>query len=125
MSVFARVFVAIVVAGSVGLAAETLAQMQPPAGQRPPPSGVERPATGEREVEGQVRSIDSATREVTLTDGTKLMIPAGAQLPPDVKEGVIIIARYKEEAGEKVLTGIGVQPSASPGTAPPAGSPRR
>ncbi len=126
MSVLVRVFVAIVVAGLVSLAAETLAQMQsPPAAQRPSTPGVENPATGEKEVEGQIRSIDPATREVTLTDGTKLMIPAGAMLPPDVKEGATIVARYTEEAGTKVLTGIGVQPSASPRTAPPAGSPKR
>jgi hypothetical protein len=86
---------------------------------------VERPAAAEQEVEGQIRSIDRASREVTLTDGTKLMIPAGAQLPPSVKEGATIIARYKEEAGTKVLTGIGVQPAASPRTAPPAGPPAR
>lgn len=125
MSVFARVVVAVVVAGSVSLAAETLAQMQPPAGQRSPTPGAERPATEEREVEGQIRSIDPATRELTLTDGTRLVIPEGAQLPPDVKEGATIIARYQEEGGAKVLTGIGVQPSASPRTAPPGGSPRR
>ncbi len=108
-----KVLVAIVVAGSLSLAAETLAQTQPP------------PATEEREVEGQIRSIDPATREVILMDGTRLVIPEGAQLPPDVREGATIIARYQEEAGAKVLTGIGVQPSASPRTAPPGGSPRR
>jgi len=126
MSAFARVFVAIVVAGSVSLAAETLAQMQPPpAGQRPPTPEVERPAAAEQELEGQIANINPATREVTLTDGTKLLIPTGAQLPPDVKVGATIIARYTEAAGAKVLTGIGVQPSASPRTAPPPGSPQR
>jgi hypothetical protein len=126
MSALARVFIAIMVAGSVSLAAEAQAQRQPPpAGQRPPTPGIERPATAEQEIEGQIQSIDPATREVVLTDGTKLMIPAGAKLPPGVKEGATIIARYIEDAGTKVLTGIGVQPSASPRTAPPTGSPKR
>jgi hypothetical protein len=127
MSVFARIFVvAVVVAGSVSLAAHTLAQMQPPpAGPRPPTPGQERPAAAEQEIEGEIRSIDPATRKVTLTDSTVLMIPAGAQLPPSMKAGATIIARYKEEAGTKVPTGIGVQPSASPRTAPPAGSPKQ
>lgn len=61
---------------------------------------------------------------MTLADGTKLMIPAGARLSPDVKEGATVVASYKQEAGKKVLTEIEVQPSASPRTAPPAGSPK-
>jgi hypothetical protein len=62
---------------------------------------------------------------VTLADGTKLVIPAGAKLSPDVKAGANVVASYKEEAGKKVLTGIEVQPSASPRTARPAGSPKQ
>jgi Cu/Ag efflux protein CusF len=120
MSGFSRVLIAIVVAGSVGLAAATAAQTQ-----TPPTPGAEKPATGEQKVEGQIKSIDPSTKEVTLADGTKLVIPAGAKISPDVKAGANVVASYKEEAGKKVLTRIELQPSASPPTAPPAGSPKR
>jgi hypothetical protein len=53
------------------------------------------------------------------------VIPAGAKISPDVKAGANVVASYKEEAGKKVLTGIEVQPSASPRTARPAGSPKQ
>jgi hypothetical protein len=123
MNAFTRALVAIVVAGSVGLAAETAAQTQAPsAGQKPPTPGAEKPAAGEQKVEGQIKSVDR--KEVTLANGTKLTIPEGAKLSPDVKAGATVVARYNEEAGKKVLTGIEVQPSASPRTAPPAGSPK-
>jgi Cu/Ag efflux protein CusF len=126
MSVFSRAVVAIVVAGSVGLAAETAAQTQPPAGPRPPIPGAEKPATGEQKLQGQIKSIDPPKKEVTFADGTKFTIPEGAKLSPDVKEGATVVASYKEEAGKKVLTRIEVQPpSASPRTAPPAGPPQR
>jgi hypothetical protein len=124
MSVFPRVLAIIIAASSVILAVEAMAQVQPPpAGQKPRTPGAATPAPREREVEGQIKSVDR--REVTLTDGTRFVIPPGAMLPPDVKEGSIIVARYMEEAGEKVLTGIGVQPSAAPRAAPPASSPPR
>ena len=122
---FSRVLIAIAVAGAVGLAVETAAQTPPPpARQKPSTPGAEKPARGEQKVEGQIKSIDPSKKEVTLADGTKLMIPAGAKLSPDVKEGATVVASYKEEAGKKVVTEIEVQPSASPRTAPPAGSPK-
>lgn len=118
MSVFSTVLVAIVIAVSVGLAAETVAQTQ-----RPP--GAEKPATGEQKVEGRVQSIDPSKKEMTLADGTKFTIAAGTKLPPNVKAGATVTASYKEEAGKKVLTAVEVQPSASPPTTPPAGAPKR
>jgi hypothetical protein len=125
MSVFSTVLVAIVVAVSVGLAVETVAQTQrPPGAEKPATPGAEKPATGEQKVEGQVKSIDPAKKEMTLADGTKFTIPEGIKLPPNVKAGTTVTASYKEEAGKKVLTEIEVQPAASPRTAPP-GAPKR
>lgn len=118
MSIFATVLVSIVVAVSVGLAGETVAQTQ-----RPP--GAEKPATGEQKVEGQIKSIDASKKEMTLADGTKFTIPKGTTLPRGVKAGATVTASYKEEAGKKVLTSVEVQPAASPRTTPPAGAPKR
>src|SRR5215510_10867525 len=119
MRVF-NLFIAVVVAISVIFVAEAIAQMQapPPAGQKPSAPGVEKPAAGdEKTIQGQVRSIDSSEREITLVNGTKLVVPEGASIRPGVlKEGTTVIASYREENGKNVLTALAVaqDPSASP-----------
>jgi hypothetical protein len=125
MSVFSTMLVTIVIAASVGLAAETVAQTQrPPGVEKPSTPGAEKPAAGEQKVEGRVQSIDPSKKEMTLADGTKFMIPAGTKLSPEVKRGVTVTASYREEDGKKVLTAVEVQPAASPRTTPPAGAPK-
>lgn len=134
-----KTLIAILVMASLTLGAEAMAQTQapPPAGQRVAPPGSDAPARGEEKmVEGQVKSVDPSGTEVTLTDGTKLVTPSGAIIRPGaLTEGTTVIARYTEENGEKVLTGLAVkEPSASPPTeprspgapsTPPAGAPKR
>ena len=81
--------------------------------------------TDERVVEGQVQSIDVSGTAITLTDGTKLLTPAGATLRPGaLMEGMMVVASYREENGDKVLTGLAVKDR---GRAPatPGDSPRR
>ena len=73
------------------------------------PQGSPQMAAGAQQVQGKVAALDSAKRTLTLEDGTQLTIPAGAQLPPDVKEGSIIRASFEERSGQKVLTGVAVQ----------------
>src|SRR5207245_9254196 len=61
--------------------------------------------TDERVVEGQVQSIDVSGPAITLTDGNKLPTPAGTALPPGARmEGMMVVASYREENGDKVLT---------------------
>ena len=81
--------------------------------------------TDEKVVEGQVQSIDVSGTAITLTDGTKLLTPAGATLRPGaLMEGMMVVASYREENGDKVLTGLAVKDR---GRAPatPGDSPRR
>src|SRR5215510_14669127 len=123
-----KMLLAILVTASVTLVAEATAQMQPPppAGQRPPPTGAERaPAGDEKTVEGQIRSVDPTGTAITLTDGTRLMVPPGATLRPGlVTPGATVAATYREENGSKVLTALVVTaPSASPPTEPRSGAP--
>ena len=75
------------------------------------PQGAQQPGqmAGAQQVEGKVAALDPSGKMLTLEDGTQLMIPAGAQLPPDVKEGSIIRASFEERSGQKVLTGVAVQ----------------
>jgi hypothetical protein len=131
--------VVILMTVSMTFVAEAMAQMQArqPAGQRPPPTDAATPREGEKTIEGQVRSINPALTEITLTDGTRLVAPPGSTIRPGVlSEGATVIASYMEENGKKVLTGLEMkEPSASPptgprspsgpSTAPPSGSPKR
>jgi hypothetical protein len=103
----------VAIAASVTLAAESEAQTQVP-----PRSGEQTPAQrAEKTVEGQVGSVDSSRTAITLTDGTKLVTPPGATIRPGALiEGMIVIASYREENGEKVLTEITVKDRKPSGT---------
>jgi hypothetical protein len=101
MKTFAM-FVAIL--ASATFVAEAVAQtpVPPPAGQSSRPLG--------NAVEGRIESVDSSRTEITLTDGTKLVMPSGSVLRPGVvTEGMIVVASYREENGAKVLTGLAVK----------------
>ena len=83
----------------------------PPAGQSSPPPGETTPApSDENAVEGRIESVDPSRTQITLSDGTKLVTPAGAVLKPGVvTEGMLVVASYREENGAKVLTGLTVK----------------
>lgn len=54
---------------------------------------------------GQVQSVDETGTAITLTDGTKLLTPSGSVLRPGALEkGTKVIAMYREENGDKILT---------------------
>ena len=115
-----QMLVAATVLASVVVVAEAAAQTHaPPVGQ-----------DNEKIVQGQVGSIDPTGTGITLTDGTRLLTPPGRSLRPGaLTEGMSVIASYREENGEKVMTELAVEePSASPATpptAPPRDSPPR
>lgn len=92
---------AIVAAVPIGWAVQVQAQGAP--------QGSPQMAAGAQQVQGKVTALDAAKRTLTLEDGTQLTIPAGAQLPPDVKEGAMVKASFEERSGQKVLTGLEVQ----------------
>jgi hypothetical protein len=74
---------------------------------------------------GEVQSLDESGTELTLTDGTKLLTPAGSMIRPGALEGgMIVVAMYREqENGNKILTRLSLRPS-QPVPATP-GSPTR
>ena len=125
MGVFKNVPVLIVVAAVANFSVpDVLAQTPstpPPTSQSPPPSGGKGPMLGaEQRVEGQVKSVNASGTEITLTDGTTLVTPAGAAIRPGIlTEGSIVVASYREENGNKVLTELALkEPAASPSTTP-------
>ena len=56
------------------------------------------------EIEGTVRSVDTAARLVQLEDGTQLWAQDGLTL--DVVEGARIKASYEERDGKNVMTSL-------------------
>lgn len=113
------ILVAILASATFVAEARAQTQVPPPAGQSSPPLDERTPARGaEKTVEGQVGSVDPSRTEITLTDGTRLVTPPGVVLRPGIlTEGMIVVASYTEENGEKVMTGIAVKdkgPSGSP-----------
>jgi hypothetical protein len=54
---------------------------------------------------GQVQSVDETGTKITLTDGTKLLTPPGSVIRPGVlQEGTVVVAMYREENGDKIVT---------------------
>ena len=79
----------------------------------------------EKMLVGQVQSVDETGTAITLTDGTKLLTPPGSVLRPGALEkGAMVIAMYREENGDKILTRLSLaQSESAPST--PSHSPRR
>jgi hypothetical protein len=89
------------------------AVVAPAAAAPAPPDGQQLPndlgqvQPQEKILQGEVQSIDESGTEITLTDGTTLVTPPGATLRPGaLEQGTIVIATYREENGNNVLTGL-------------------
>jgi hypothetical protein len=75
----------------------------------------------ERMLIGEVQNVDESGIEITLTDGTTLLLT-----PPDsmirsgaFERGMLVVAVYLEQDGNKILTRLSLRPSTSVST--PAG----
>jgi hypothetical protein len=74
---------------------------------------------------GQVQSVDETGTAITLTDGTKLLTPPGSAIRPGaLQEGTMVVAMYREENGDKILTKLSLTQSA-PAPSTPSESPKR
>ena len=108
-------------ASAIGLTvvtAESTAQTQTPqpGGPTGPSPRAQSSTPGqEKVIRGQVKSIDPSMAAITLVDGTTLVAPSGELIQPGL-EGATVLARYREDAGVKVLIQLAVapEPSASP-----------
>jgi hypothetical protein len=94
----------------VGWAGVVSAQQQQPYG--PAPAGQAPsapPGTPEKVMQGTVKAVDQAKKQVTLDDGTVLSIPATVQVSwADLKPGKTVAVSYTEggEAGQKAVKKI-------------------
>jgi hypothetical protein len=72
----------------------------PPAGQTP----AAPPAIAEKMMEGKVKAVDEAKKQVTLEDGTVFTVPAMVQVSwAELKPGKTVAVSYTEagEAGQQ------------------------
>lgn len=107
------VLLTLALVASAGVLSQVMAQM-PSAGGKAPA------AAGEQSVTGEIQSINPSGKELTLKDGTKLVLKDDAKMQ-GLKEGATVTAKYKVESGQNVVTSIDVQaPAASPPTTTPA-----
>ena len=83
-------------------------------------------AQGEKKMMvGRVQSVDETGTEITLTDGTRLLTPPGSIVRRGALEkGTEVIAMYREENGDKILTKLSLTQSA-PAPSTPSESPKR
>jgi hypothetical protein len=111
MGAFKSILAVLITASATFVAGAVAQTPDPPAGQRPEPA--------DKIVQGQVKSIDREGTEITLTDGTRLLTPRGATIEPGaVTEGMTVIASYREENGDKIMTELAVEETSA---SPPAG----
>jgi hypothetical protein len=112
MKVAVPLLVALLVAG-LYVWAQT-GPMAPLTGAQPGPTtqGTAPSDTGTsdgKEVEGTIMNMDSSGSNLTLEDGTQLMIPDSLRAARDaLDEGVRVKATYKEQGGLRVATVITV-----------------
>jgi hypothetical protein len=100
-----RKLLAILAVACAGVVPAAAAQAPPDGQQLPNQLGQVQPQ--EKILEGEVESVDESGTEITLTDGTTLVTPPGAMLRPGaLDQGSIVIATYREENGNNVLTGL-------------------
>jgi len=78
----------------------------------------------EKMLVGQVQHVDETGTKITLTDGTKLLTPPGSVVQPGaLQQGTMVVAGYREENGDKILTKL-LKP-AKPAPSTPSESPKR
>src|SRR5262245_59727189 len=59
----------------------------------------------EKMLVGQVQNVDETGTKITLADGTKLLTPPGSVVRPGtLQAGTMVVAGYREENGDKILT---------------------
>jgi Cu/Ag efflux protein CusF len=94
---------ATVVAGSLVWASGTMAQMQTPSPTQAAP-GAAAPGAMEKQVEGQIKSVDPSGKKLTLADGTELTIPTTVKVTrTELQPGTSVKVAYEEQGGAKVI----------------------
>src|SRR5262245_7042590 len=99
---------ALLIVALVGWAGAVSAQ-QAPAQQAPAPATAP-PMAAEKTVEGKVKAVDQAKKQVTLEDGTTLTVPAGVAVEwTTIKPGSTVMVSYVEAGQQKTVRKLAVK----------------
>lgn len=72
--------------------------------QAPAPAPAQAPAMPEKTMEGKVKAVDQAKKQVTLEDGTTVTIPPGVQVEwTTLKPGSAVTISYVEAGQQKTV----------------------
>jgi len=87
---------------------------QPPAPTQPAPAApAQPPAPGmaaEKTMEGKVKAVDQAKKQVTLEDGTTLTVPAAVAVDwKTIKPGSTVMISYVEAGQQKTVKKLEVK----------------
>src|SRR5262245_48385690 len=100
----------VVLVGWVGVVS---AQQAPAPTQPAPAAPAQAPAPGmaaEKTMEGKVKAVDQAKKQVTLEDGTTLMVPASVKVEwSQVKPGSTVTVSYVEAGQMKTVRKLEVK----------------
>jgi hypothetical protein len=114
------VLLVVALVGWVGAVAAQQQAPQAPPSQAPaqapaapgggaPPSGA-APGMAEKTMEGKVKTVDQAKKQVTLEDGTTLTIPASVKVEwSQVKPGSMVTISYVEAGQQKTVRKLEVK----------------
>jgi hypothetical protein len=63
---------------------------------------------GAEEIQGKIKSLDTAERVIALENGTRIWVAEGLSMNR-LREGALVKASYEERDGKKVATSIEVK----------------
>lgn len=90
---------ALLIVALVGWVGAVSAQQAPAPAQAPAPPGMP-----EKTMEGKVKAVDQAKKQVTLEDGTTVTIPPGVQVEwTNIKPGSTVMISYVEAGQQKTV----------------------
>ena len=88
----------------VGWVGVVSAQQAPAPAPAPAAPAAAPPAGAEKMMEGKVKAVDQAKKQVTLEDGTMLTIPAAVQVEwAKIKPGSTVAVSYVEAGQQKTV----------------------
>jgi hypothetical protein len=92
----------------VGWVGAVSAQQAPAPAKAPATSA--QPATAEKTMEGKVKAVDQAKKQVTLEDGTTLTVPPGIAVAwTHIKPGSMVMVSYVEAGAQKTVRKLEVK----------------
>ncbi|HEY7142346.1 MAG TPA: DUF1344 domain-containing protein [Methylomirabilota bacterium] len=95
----------------VGWVGAVSAQQAPAPAKAPATSAQSaQPATAEKTMEGKVKAVDQAKKQVTLEDGTTLTVPPGIAVAwTHIKPGSMVMVSYVEAGAQKTVRKLEVK----------------